>query len=239
MGTIAFDRAADKLKRTSMFLPVFIAALGLLGVSTGLLIQDYFTTVWGYEMLPTAKGFPIIPYLVGLVPPLVQIYSGYLAFAFAFDQDSNTDDKAMWASVIFIIMLIVDVYTDSLFRVSLNPSMPNIWLYAIAESFFIFTLGSELSWALSFGFVVAAGKQGFEMLGRAAEGVILAVATVTGKIISYTIAGVGWLVRLLIMGIKPKTEKPRSQSQRAAQTSAVPLGRSTRRDQEYLNRLEE
>lgn len=112
-------------------------------ISAILMVEDYMTSFYGYQSLPTAKvGEYWVPMAVAAIPQ-----AGQILMAFVFGR--NTDKK--WAIWVAAGLFLVDISTDVSFKMNGNP---NLIPLAVAESFFIFTLGSEIMFSLAGGIVL-------------------------------------------------------------------------------------
>lgn len=127
---------------------IFIVWLALAAVAVRLGIEDYLTSVYGYQLIPTRKTDPNLAYFVSALPTLIQIAFGAWAI----------EKRSRLATVVTLIAFVVDVVTDVNYKVS-GVSAPSAWLYplAVAETVVLFTLGSEF-------LLIAAAQNVFEYL---------------------------------------------------------------------------
>lgn len=115
----------------------FLVALALI-----LMFEDYATSKAGYLALPTQKvnsGWVI--FAVAALPQVGQIVLYYI-----FARDTRKGWSALLASVFFL----ADLGTDSWYKSGGDWSLMPL---AIVESFFVFTLGSEVLFTIAVGFV--------------------------------------------------------------------------------------
>lgn len=123
---------------------LFAWPLGFLLVAMSLILmfEDYETSRAGYLALPTLKvhsGW--VTFAVAALPQAGQIVLFYI-----FGRDTRKGWTALLASAFFLADLGTDAWYKCGGQLSLLP-------LATAESFFIFTLGSEVLFTVSMGFV--------------------------------------------------------------------------------------
>lgn len=209
---MAFEIAGDKLKKSSFLVPIFLVTLALFICSIFLLYEDWHTSLWGYERLSTQPGFPFTGYIVASLPLLVQILAGYFAIALGFDGRKDTNKLAMYAFFILAAAFLVDVYTDVIYRVGEQQEVPVTWVEGVLQSIIIFTLGSEMAFTVSFGFLRVITFQALLDLG----GMLDAGMIIVGKILGWTLVttkrAIYWLFSIdqkRKPGPKPK-QKPKT-----------------------------
>lgn len=146
----AFRKAADRIKASEFVVPVFIVFLALWMMSIGFAIEDYWTSYWGYEALPTQVGFAWTPYAVAALPSVGQIAASYLALALSWENPA--DRKYIIASLlVWLALFYIDAFTDIHFRLDgIAPTTPNTAV-AMLQTIGIFTIGSELAFVVGFG----------------------------------------------------------------------------------------
>ena len=145
-----FQKAADRIRQSELVVPVFLAffALWLLGLSFA--VEDYWTSLWGYESLPTQVGFAWTPYLVAALPSVGQIAAGYLALALGWENQRDRKYTVI-SLLVWCILLYIDVFTDLFYRVSGLPLTPAVTATALFQTIGIFTIGSELAVVVGMG----------------------------------------------------------------------------------------
>lgn len=117
----------------------------LLALSIILMIEDYETSRAGYLALPTLKVHGgLVTFAVAALPQAGQIVLFYIF---------GRDTRKGWAIMLALGLFLVDLGTDSWFKSGQQWSLMPL---AIAESLFIFTLGSEALFAIASGFVTEA-----------------------------------------------------------------------------------
>lgn len=122
-------------------------ALVLFLISVFIMIEDYQTSVAGYQLLPTKKvGGIYIVYAISLVPLLGQIVFGH------FYGRDNTRKNLLLLIVFFFS---VDYFTDVYYKSNGFESFA-LTLYAMLESFAVFTVGSEVLFTICGGFLIEA-----------------------------------------------------------------------------------
>lgn len=217
---LAFDLLGRRLVKSSFLLPIFLFTVALFIISSFLMVEDYFTTKWGYEMLSTRTGFPITTWFVAALPQVVQGLMVYFTFGFALDGREETQRWAKISALVWLAMFSVDVYTDTVYRV-VHVENPISWVEGIAQSIFIFTIGSEIAWTVSFGFLKVISKEGLQETG----GLIKNTAIVVGKLLGETIvllgSAVGFLLSL-IWGTKNNNQTPRQDPNRPTRSIQKP-----------------
>mgnify|MGYP006257871701 FL=1 len=145
-----FKKAADRIKESEFVIPVFFVFLLLLFMSIAFAVEDYWTSFWGYEMLPTQRGFWWSTYAVAALPSVGQIASGYIALALGWDAEE--DRKYTLISIgIWLLLFAVDAYTDMYFRIGVSAWSMELAASAVFQTVGIFTIGSELAFVVGFG----------------------------------------------------------------------------------------
>ena len=145
-----FKKAADRLRESEFIIPVFVVFLLLWFMSLGFTAEDYWTSFWGYEMLPTQAGFWWTSYLVAGLPTVGQIAAGYIALALGWDAEE--DRKYTLISIgIWLLLFAIDAFTDMFFRMNVPGESWEIVITAVFQTVGIFTIGSELAFVVGFG----------------------------------------------------------------------------------------
>ncbi len=123
--------ASWRQKPAAMLL-VFLVLVALLAVSVYLFVTDYFTSVYGYNLLGTQRVSVAEAWFVGALPQLVQVAFGFMAL-----------ERRNWVfGALAGAALILDVGTDMAFRVGDAQGLA-VYLIALFQSIILFTLGSE------------------------------------------------------------------------------------------------
>lgn len=138
-GNNFFRQTSSRILQSHMVIFAFFIILAMTIIGLGLWWEDYSTSLLGYKMLPTPKANPWVIPLVALLPQI-----GSIGFAVIFLLDSSKK----YASVISICLLLVDVFTDVVYKTSDFTAQPLTMGYAIAESLIIYTVGSEIMLAV-------------------------------------------------------------------------------------------
>jgi hypothetical protein len=123
---------------------IFAWPLGclLVALSVILMIEDYETSRAGYQALPTLKvhgGW--VNVAVAALPQAGQIVLFYIF---------GKDTRRGWAMMLASSFFLVDLGTDAWFK---SGGQWSLMPLAVAESLFIFTLGSEVLFTIATGFV--------------------------------------------------------------------------------------
>ncbi|MBN1123134.1 MAG: hypothetical protein JXJ17_18825 [Anaerolineae bacterium] len=123
--------ASWRQKPAAMLL-VFLVLVALLAVSVYLFVTDYFTSVYGYNLLGTQRVSVAEAWFVGALPQLVQVAFGFMAL-----------ERRNWVfGALAGAALVLDVGTDMAFRVGDAQGLA-VYLIALFQSIVLFTLGSE------------------------------------------------------------------------------------------------
>lgn len=146
-----FRKAAERIRESEFVIPVFIVFLLLWLMSMGFAAEDYWTSLLGYNNLPTQAGFWWIAYVVAALPSVGQIAAGYIAMALGWD--AKEDRKYTVISIcIWLLLFSIDAFTDMAYRIAV-PEGPTweVVITAVFQTVGIFTIGSELSFVVGFG----------------------------------------------------------------------------------------
>lgn len=145
-----FKKAAERIRESEFVIPVFVVFVLLWLMSIAFAVEDYWTSFWGYEMLPTQPGFWWTSYVVAALPSVGQIAAGYIALALGWD--SQEDRKYTVISVaIWILLFSIDAFTDMYFRMNVPGDSWEVVASAFFQTVGIFTIGSELAFVVGFG----------------------------------------------------------------------------------------
>jgi hypothetical protein len=142
---------------------VFTAWIALAVVAVRLGIEDYMTTVYGYQLLPTRKTDDSLAWFIGLLPQLIQVAFGFIAI----------EKRSRPATLIALLAFFVDAATDIFYKVSGVPGHPvGLFTAAFFETTVLFTLGSEF-------LLIAALQNIYEYLPDAIAAIIVMSQQVT------------------------------------------------------------
>lgn len=146
-----FKKAAERIKESEFVIPVFVVFFLLWLMSMGFAFEDYSTSYWGYEVLPTADGYWWTAYLVAALPSVGQIAAGYIAMALGWDADE--DKKYTVVSIcVWLLLFSIDAFTDMSYRMDVPQEATwQLVVTAVFQTVGIFTIGSELSFVVGFG----------------------------------------------------------------------------------------
>lgn len=154
--TNLFRDAARRIEASPFIIPITFVFAVMFVVAFGIAIEDYSTTLEGYRLVPTAKVNDWILPLVALLPQV-----GQIGFAYLFATDTNK----RWAVLVAFVLHVIDVYTDVRFKAAGQGL--DVWFIALVESEVIYTLGSELMVAASFGMLVRLVPSAIVQIGQA------------------------------------------------------------------------
>ena len=138
--TNIFKRISSKASPIILFawpLGCLLVALAVI-----LMFEDYATSKAGYLALPTQKVNS--GYVIFAVAALPQVGQIVLYYIFA------RDTRKGWSALLAGLFFLADLSTDAWFKSGGDWSLMPL---AIAESIFIFTLGSEVLFTIAVGFV--------------------------------------------------------------------------------------
>jgi hypothetical protein len=156
-------RISEGLRRKPVIvLVVFATWLALAVVAARLGVEDYLTSVYGYQLLPTRKTDASLAWFIGLLPQLLQVAFGFIAI----------EKRSRSATLITLVAFVADAFADIIYKVSGVPGDP--WLLypaAVFETTLLFTLGSEF-------LLIAALQNLYEYLPDAIAAMIVVVQQV-------------------------------------------------------------
>lgn len=146
-----FKKAAERIRESEFVIPVFVVFLLLWGMSMMFAFEDYWTSFWGYDALPTERGFWWTSYAVAALPSVGQIAAGYIAMALGWDAEE--DRKYTLISIaIWLSLFSIDAFTDMAYRMGVpNGTSWQVIGTAVFQTVGIFTIGSELAFVVGFG----------------------------------------------------------------------------------------
>lgn len=124
-----------------LFLAIFVM---LFLISIGLFVEDFTTSLMGYDLWPTRKANPWVVYLVAFLPQL-----GQVAFAYAW-----IDTRDPKYAVFMFLTFFWDISTDVYFK-SAQFESAQLTAMATFESVVLYTIGSEFLMAFSLGMIYA------------------------------------------------------------------------------------
>ncbi len=142
MGT--FNQMTSKINRSPAIIGVFVVFLTLLVISLVLTVEDFNTSLLGYQMIPTAKSNDMLPWFVAGLPQLIQIALAYVAI----------EKKNPWYLAVAIIAFMADMSTDVYFKSYGGQTWALVWVASL-ESLILYTLGSEILLVFSLGILHA------------------------------------------------------------------------------------
>lgn len=176
-------RIAEFKNKPVLSIVICVAWSALLIIAVRLGIEDYTTSVLGYQAIPTRKADQYIAYLVGALPMLLQVAFGFWAI----------EKNNRLAVLITIAAFLVDVSTDVYYK-AVDQTIA-MYVLAAIESVVLFTLGTE------FLFLVA-----LENIAEYLPIAITGVFVIFGKIGTVFSVALSWLV-----GSKTKSDRKQSQ----------------------------
>jgi hypothetical protein len=174
MSRLVLKLSENLRRKPIVVLIVFLCWVGLAIVALRAGVEDYLTSVYGYQLLPTRKTDPSLAWFVGALPQLLQITFGFIAI----------EKRSRPATVIALIAFVADAFADIYYKVA-GVSADPLWLYttALFETTVLFTLGSEF-------LLIAALENIFEYLSDAVAAVIVVsqqLMDVTRKLLDSTL----------------------------------------------------
>jgi len=128
-------RISENLRRKPVIvMVVFTTWVALAVVAARLGVEDYLTSVYGYQLLPTRKTDESLAWFIGLLPQLLQVAFGFIAI----------EKRSRSAALITLAAFVADAFADIFYKVSGVPGDPLLlWTAAFMETTMLFTLGSE------------------------------------------------------------------------------------------------
>lgn len=132
-------KQAQLIRKSGMVLVVWVVAIGITVIGGIYFIDDYMTSVRGYQMVPTRHHFPWVVWVGAAMPQFGQIFFGYLAL----------DEKSRWWSwIVVAVLVLVDSGTDMIFKQI--PGVPYTFWGSLLDVIVFYTIGSELFLLLGF-----------------------------------------------------------------------------------------
>ena len=128
-------RISENLRRKPVIVLVVFATWAALAVVAARLgLEDYLTSVYGYQLMPTRKTDESLAWFVGLLPQLLQVAFGFIAI----------EKRSRMAALITLAAFVADAFADIFYKVSGVPGEPVLlYMAAFFETTMLFTLGSE------------------------------------------------------------------------------------------------
>lgn len=155
-----------------ILLLVFPLAIMLIGISLVLMVEDFRTSLRGYQALPTTKvDTDWVPYAVAALPQVGQIVLAYIVAR-------NTQRR--WAGVLAFGFFLVDIGTDITYKINGNLTLVPI---AFMETLFIFTLGSEVLFTLAVGFVAETFAEFIALVAVFVQSILAAIETMVKALV--------------------------------------------------------
>jgi len=139
-----FRNFSKRMENSYWALLIFILAVFLFYISVNLFIEDYATSKAAYEMFPTRKVNDSIVGLAAFLPQLLPLFFGYLFLA--------DTDKRMYG-ILSVLIMGLDMFTDVYYK---SYGLNTTWtIVAMLESFFLYTVGSEILLVATIGTIAA------------------------------------------------------------------------------------
>lgn len=159
-----FATVAGKMTKNSrMAIPMFLAA-GL-GVVIGLFAawEDYNSSWYGYDMLPTRKTGQEVVTVIALLPQVGQIIFFYM-FGRSVELVNGRRKVNYLYFFIAFFLLLFDMGTDMFFKAS--GLAWYVWIVAFVESITIFTIGSEMLLTGAAGLFIELAPKAFKQVAH-------------------------------------------------------------------------
>lgn len=150
-----YKRIGDRIRKTAFVFPIFFIFLLLLIGSSYLMVEDYFTSLWGFKAIRMNPGFKPTPYVIAALPQLVQIAAYYVNLALRSSDPQEDEEYASYrrfAALICAAMVAIDFATDYRHRI-MTATNPMDYILMAVVTFGVFTIGSEVIFTISFGTV--------------------------------------------------------------------------------------
>ena len=135
--------SGNYIKKSPFIIPIFVVIVIAFIISIATTIEDYSTSMIGYQELPTRKANDFVIPLVAGLPQVLQIMMAYVFL--------TENKRPAWAFGIAAFAHVVDVGLDVFYKTSGSWSLVPL---AIVETELIYTFGSEFLLTFSFGLIV-------------------------------------------------------------------------------------
>ena len=135
--------SGDYIKKSPFIIPIFVVIVIAFIISIATTIEDYSTSMIGYQELPTRKANDFVVPLVAALPQVLQIVMAYVFL--------TENKRPAWAFGIAAFAHVVDVGLDVFYKTGGSWSLVPL---AIAETELVYTFGSEFLLTFSFGLIV-------------------------------------------------------------------------------------
>lgn len=163
MSRLVLQISENLRRRPVLVLVVFLTWMALAVVAARLGVEDYLTSVYGYQLLPTRKTDDSLAWFIGLLPQLLQVAFGFIAI----------EKRSRTATLITLAAFCADAFADIFYKVSGVPGNPLlIGTAALFETTLLFTLGSEF-------LLIAALQNIYEYLPDAIAAIIVISQQIT------------------------------------------------------------
>ncbi len=159
-----FATTAGKMTRdTRMSIPMLLIA-GF-GVLIGLFAawEDYNSSWYGYNMLPTRKTGEEVVTVIALLPQIGQIIFFYMFGRSVEIVNGRRKLNYLYFFIAFFLLLF-DLGTDMFFKAS--GLEWHVWIIAFIESITIFTIGSEMLLVGSLGLFIELAPKAFKQVAQ-------------------------------------------------------------------------
>jgi hypothetical protein len=208
-----YNQVAKNLKGSAIMPLAFIVFMAILIASANLWIEDYMTSVYGYEAVPSQKVTASVIWAVAALPQLLQMGAAYLSIGLS---KSSKEQRGMfgldtlWITIlIWLFALGIDSFWDYSFKAApLIAQNPNtIYWGVVIEAVVVFGIMSEVLGTFALAMVVALIKEGAftELIDLLVE-----IAEMIAEAISLIITTIGKIAGVLITPFKSdkKPSKP-------------------------------
>lgn len=138
---------------------VWLAWCALVAVALRLVVEDYTTSLLGYQAIPTRKTDASLAYFVAALPTLLQVAFGWLAI----------ERRQPLPTMIAVAALVVDISTDLAYKIVDWTPVSVAW--GVGETLLLFTLGSEF-------LLMTAGTNAVEYLPDAIAAAVIVLARI-------------------------------------------------------------
>ena len=166
MSRLVLKISENLRNKPVLVLVVFLTWMALAVVAARLGVEDYLTSVYGYQLLPTRKTDESLAWFIGLLPQLLQVAFGFIAI----------EKRSRTATLITLAAFVADAFADIFYKVSGVPGNPLLlWSAAITETTLLFTLGSEF-------LLIAALQNLYEYLPDAIAALIVITQQITDAV---------------------------------------------------------
>ena len=164
------NRTLRGVKNSPWAVILMVIAVWGLWIAVNLTIEDYNTSLMAYQQIPTRKVDESVVEQAAWLPQLMPIL-----FGFMYMRDTNRRGFG-WAS---LIIMVLDMLTDTWYKTS---GLDLRWtLVGLAETFFLYTIGSEVLLSVTISIIMYLFRPGITQLIAILNGSTEFVGDIVGE----------------------------------------------------------